>query len=50
MSETDLLRQSSLASRCYASTRIYRLEPKRVRIVRVWRSERSLPRLGDEIE
>ena len=29
---------------------VYRLEPKRVRIVRVWRSERSLPRLGDEIE
>lgn len=29
---------------------VYRLEPKRVRIVRVWRSERLLPRLGDEVE
>ena len=27
---------------------VYRLEPKRVRIVRVWRSERLLSRLGDE--
>ena len=29
---------------------VYRLEPKRVRIVRGWRSERLLPRLGDEVE
>ena len=29
---------------------VYRLEPKRVRIVRVWRSERLLSRLGDEDE
>ena len=27
---------------------VYRLEPKRVRIVRVWRSERLLLDLGDE--
>lgn len=27
---------------------VYRLEPKRVRIVRVWRSERLLSGLGDE--
>lgn len=29
---------------------VYRLEPKQVRIVRVWRSERLLPHLGDEDE
>lgn len=29
---------------------VYRLEPKLVRIVRVWRSERLLSRLGDEDE
>ncbi|MDE0629046.1 MAG: type II toxin-antitoxin system RelE/ParE family toxin [Bryobacterales bacterium] len=29
---------------------VYRLEPKRVRIVRIWRSERLLSRLGDEDE
>lgn len=29
---------------------VYRLEPKRVRIVRVWRSEQLLSRLGDKDE
>lgn len=29
---------------------VYRLEPRRVRIVRVWRSERLLQGLGDEDE